>query len=217
MISTIFANLQDDKICQVSYRCWQSAHYRGIVQNPAHPPPPTLNCGRSFPNQIRIFPRVEVSLPFQRGISAKGASLEIYCTEKIWKVLYNVVAASRKSYKPTTILIMLVVFGLGYCTQSTPFQASEKQGTAVGLEIGQPGKFVETLGVLWFQSPKMARNAFTAAEDTIKHYSHVCSNILEHFEEQIPHLQTLGMDSPSNSYNWKNELLEYVYIYREIN
>jgi hypothetical protein len=25
------------------------------------------------------------------------------------------------------------------------------------------------------------------------------------------------MDSPSHSYNWKNELLEYVYIYREIN
>ncbi|CAK9237221.1 unnamed protein product [Sphagnum troendelagicum] len=55
---------------------------------------------------------------------------------------------------------------MGYCTQSTPFQASEKQGTAVGLEIGQPGKFVAMLGVLWFQSPKMARNAFTAAEDT---------------------------------------------------
>jgi hypothetical protein len=56
---------------------------------------------------------------------------------------------------------------MGYCTQSTPFQASEKQGTAVGLEIGQPGKFVETLGVLWFQSPKMACNALTAADKTL--------------------------------------------------
>jgi len=139
---------------------------------------------RSSPNQIRIFPRVEVSLPFQRGIFANGASLEIYCTEKIWEVLYNAVAGSRKSYMPTTILILLVVFGMGYCTQSTPFQAWRKQGTAVGSEIGQPGKFVETLGVLWFQSPKMARNAFTAAEDTIKHYSHVFSNILEHCEKK---------------------------------
>jgi len=51
-------------------------------------------------------------------------------------------------------------------------------------EVSQPGKFVETLGVLWFQSPKMACNAYTAAEDTIKHYSHVCSNILEHFEKK---------------------------------
>jgi hypothetical protein len=72
---------------------------------------------------------------------------------------------------------------MGYCTQSTPFQASEKQGTAVGLEIGQPGKFVAMLGVLWFQSPKMAHNAFTAAEDTVQHYSHVCS-ILEHVEKK---------------------------------
>jgi hypothetical protein len=113
---------------------------------------------------------------------------------------------------------MLVVFGLGYCTQSTPFQASEKQGTAVGLEIGQPGKFVETLGVLWFQSPKMARNAFTAAEDTIKHYSHVCSNILEHFEKQIPHLQTLGMDSPSNlTIEKTNYWSMYIYIVKLIN
>ncbi len=70
---------------------------------------------------------------------------------------------------------------MGYCTQSTPFQASEKQGTAVGLEIGQPGKFVAMLGVLWFQSRKMVRNAFTAAEDTVQHYSYVCS-ILEHVE-----------------------------------
>jgi hypothetical protein len=58
------------------------------------------------------------------------------------------------------------------------------------FEVSQPGKFVETLGVLWFQSPKMACNAFTAAEDTIKHYSHVCSNILEHFEKKIPHLHS---------------------------
>ncbi len=92
--------------------------------------------GRSFPNQIRIFPRVEVSLPFQKAIFAKGASLEIYCTGKIWKVLYNAVAGSRKSYKPTTILHLLLELAMGYCTQSTPFQASEKQGTAVGLEIG---------------------------------------------------------------------------------
>jgi hypothetical protein len=71
---------------------------------------------------------------------------------------------------------------MGYCTQSTPFQASKKQGTAVGLEIGQPGKFVAMLGVLGFQSPKMTRNAFTAAEDTVENYSHVCS-ILEHVEK----------------------------------
>jgi hypothetical protein len=89
---------------------------------------------------------------------------------------------------------------MAYCTQSTPFQASEKQGTAVGLEIGQPGKFVAMLGMLWFQSPKMARNAFTAAEDTVQHYSHVCS-ILEQVEKKIPNLQILGLDSPSHSYN----------------
>jgi hypothetical protein len=50
------------------------------------------------------------------------------------------------------------------------------------LEV-QPGKFVAMLGVLWFQSPKMVRNAFTAAEDTVQHYSHVCS-ILEHVEKK---------------------------------
>jgi hypothetical protein len=44
MISIIFTNLQDDKICQVSYRWWQSAHYRSIIQISAHPPPPSYNC-----------------------------------------------------------------------------------------------------------------------------------------------------------------------------
>jgi hypothetical protein len=88
---------------------------------------------------------------------------------------------------------------MGYCTQSTPFQASEKQGTALVLEF-QPGKFVAMLGVLWFQSPKMVRNAFTAAEDTVQHYSHVCS-ILEHVEFFFPNLQILGLKSPSHSYN----------------
>jgi hypothetical protein len=96
--------------------------------------------------------------------------------------------------------------------QSTPFQASEKQGTAVGLEIGQPGKFVETLGVLWFQSPKMARNAFTAAEDTIKYYSHVCSNILEHFEKKNSTSTNSRNGLTVKFFQLKNELLEYVYI-----
>jgi hypothetical protein len=111
----------------------------------------------------------------------------------------------------------LVVFGLGYCTQSTPFQASEKQGTAVGLEIGQPGKFVETLGVLWFQSPKMARNAFTAAEDTIKHYSHVCSNILEHFEKNKFHIYKLSEWTHRQILTIEKTNCWSMYIYPEIN
>ncbi len=89
---------------------------------------------------------------------------------------------------------------MGFRTQSTPFHSSLKQGTAVGLEIGQPGKFVAMLGVLWFQSPKMACNAFTAAEYTVQHYSHVCS-ILQHLEKKLPNLQILGLKSPSHSYN----------------
>jgi hypothetical protein len=109
---------------------------------------------------------------------------------------------------------------MAYCTQSTPFQASEKQGTAFGLEIGQPSKFVETLGVLWFQSPKMARNAFTAAEDTIKHYSHVCGNILEHFEKKFhiyklldwTHHQILTIEK-TNSWS----MYIYIYILKLIN
>jgi hypothetical protein len=88
---------------------------------------------------------------------------------------------------------------MGYCTQSTPFQASAKQGKTLVLEV-QPGKFVAMLGVLWFQSPKMARNAFTAAEDTVQHYAHVCS-ILQHLEMFFPNLQILGLESPSHSYN----------------
>ncbi len=70
------------------------------------------------------------------------------------------------------------------------------------------------LGVLWFQSPKMAYNAFTAAEYTVQHYSHVCS-ILQHLEKKLPNLQILGLESPSHSYNWKNEL-QYVYILKVI-
>jgi hypothetical protein len=81
-----------------------------------------------FPNQIKIFHRVKILLRFQRSIFAKGTSLEIYCTKKNWKVLYNAIAGSKKPYKPTTLLILLVVFGMAYCKQSTPFQASEKQG-----------------------------------------------------------------------------------------
>ncbi len=78
---------------------------------------------------------------------------------------------------------MLLELAMGYCTQSTPFQASEKQGKRLVLEF-QPGKFVVMLGVLWFQSPKMVRNAFTAAEYTVQHYSHVCS-ILEHLQKKF--------------------------------
>jgi hypothetical protein len=70
---------------------------------------------------------------------------------------------------------------MGYRTQSTPFQASLKQGVTLVSEV-QPGKFIAMLGVLWFQSPKMARKAFTAAEYTVQHYSHVC-NILEDFKK----------------------------------
>ncbi len=93
----------------------------------------------------------------------------------------------------------MVELGTGYRTQSTPFQASEKQGRTLVSEV-QPGKFIAMLGVLWFQSPKMARKAFTAAEYTVQHYSHVC-NILEHFKKIIPNLQILGLESPSHSYN----------------
>jgi hypothetical protein len=112
---------------------------------------------------------------------------------------------------------MLVLFGMAYRTQSTPFQASEKQGKAVRLElVSQPGKFVETLGVLWFQSFKMACNASTAAEDTIKRYSHVCSNILEHFGKKFhiyklldwTHHQILTIEKTNC---WS------MYIYPEIN
>jgi hypothetical protein len=69
------------------------------------------------------------------------------------KTSYDVVVGSRKSYKPTTILILLVELTMGYCTQSTPFQASAKQGKTLVLEV-QPGKFVAMLGVLWFKSRK---------------------------------------------------------------
>jgi hypothetical protein len=73
------------------------------------------------------------------------------------------------------------------------------------------------LGVLWFQSPKMACNALTAAEDTIKHYSHVCGNIPEHF----------GQKSTSTN-SWNGLTIKFlqlkkrtagvcIYIYPEIN
>jgi hypothetical protein len=68
--------------------------------------------------------------------------------------------------------------------------------------------------VLWFQSPKMACNALTAADKTLFTCMWQYSWTLR---KKIPHLQTLGLDSPSNSYNWKNELQEYVYIYPETN
>ncbi len=88
---------------------------------------------------------------------------------------------------------------MGDRTQSTPFHSSLKQG--MGFVLGfQPRKFVATLGVLWFQSPKMACNAFTAAEYTVQHYSHVCG-ILQHLEKKLPSLQILGLESPSHSYN----------------
>jgi uncharacterized protein YpbB len=72
--------------------------------------------------------------------------------------------------------------------------------------------------VLWFQSFKMACNASTAAENTIEHYSHVCSNILEHFEKKIhiyklfdwTHHQILTIEK-TNSWSM------YIYILKLIN
>jgi hypothetical protein len=56
------------------------------------------------------------------------------------------------------------------------------------------------VGSALVQISKMARNAFTAAEDTVQYYAHVCS-ILQHLEFVFPNLQILGLESPSHSYN----------------
>ncbi len=52
--------------------------------------------------------------------------------------------------------------------------------------IGSPARQVcSDVGSALVQISKMARNAFTAAEDTVQHYAHVCS-ILQHLEFFFP-------------------------------
>jgi hypothetical protein len=82
MISIIFTNLQDGKICQVSYRWWQSAHYRIISQNQANNSTQSvgavwdgnLHAKYSFPNTIEA--RIDVLTgPAMQVCSDVGSAL----------------------------------------------------------------------------------------------------------------------------------------------
>ncbi len=76
---------------------------------------------------------------------------------------------------------MVLLLGLMYCRQSTPFQGtSTKQGKA---EVSfHPGKFAATLGVLWFHASKMACNATTVQ---YSHEEQVMSNTFSKFSNKL--------------------------------